>query len=399
MPDNNIYSKHYASKRRTNENNEIYHVVIFSCDNSFSVVKSKQCTRAEQDGFVCVQSGGKKYTGFVFESGTLEVCSKAADLLSQKQNEEIESDYERGKENNSSKDNNLNISDVPFSLSTNTATIEINPSSPQYSNPNTINMNHAVTPIREKTGGDKDWQRTRNESRFTNNRDTNTINTAGIATSAITPASSLYTDPTSISSSLSKNDNDLNLTQFYHHKRKKKSKIIEKDDNLSSSETESDEDEVVHLMDTMKTPTFYGRRLTHGIANDCVSNKSVILISLENPADDNNDEGKFPSSLIFKTNEDEPGIDLIKVPSTKEKANLYVTQLIEIMYTMEQLVALKPADTYDDDTYKLIQEAVRIKFKLSDEQLEQLFREWLREVFLAKRRVAVAKLKNMQHSE
>ncbi|CAF2861249.1 unnamed protein product [Rotaria sp. Silwood2] len=344
MPDNNIYSKHYASKRRTNENNEIYHVVIFSCDNSFSVVKSKQCTRAEQDGFVCVQSGGKKYTGFVFESGTLEVCSKAADLLSQKQNEEIESDYERGKENNSSKDNNLNISekktftslkDVPFSLSTNTATIEINPSSPQYSNPNTINMNHAVTPIREKTGGDKDWQRTRNESRFTNNRDTNTINTAGIATSAITPASSLYTDPTSISSSLSKNDNDLNL----------------------------------------------------------------ILISLENPADDNNDEGKFPSSLIFKTNEDEPGIDLIKVPSTKEKANLYVTQLIEIMYTMEQLVALKPADTYDDDTYKLIQEAVRIKFKLSDEQLEQLFREWLREVFLAKRRVAVAKLKNMQHSE
>lgn len=65
----NNYSKSYTSKRRTIENTEVYHVVIFPCDNSFSVVKSKQCSPAEQDGFVLVQSGSKKYMGFIFETG------------------------------------------------------------------------------------------------------------------------------------------------------------------------------------------------------------------------------------------------------------------------------------------------------------------------------------------
>ena len=41
---------------------------------------------------------------------------------------------------------------------------------------------------------------------------------------------------------------------------------------------------------------------------------------------------------------------------TKEKANLYITQMIQSMYTREQLVALQSADTYDDDKYKLIQD-------------------------------------------
>ena len=78
------------------------------------------------------------------------------------------------------------------------------------------------------------------------------------------------------------------------------------------------------------------------------------------------------------------------------------------MYTMEELAALQPADTYEDDRYKLIRgnnsiflsalypffsEAVPIKFKLDDEQVDQIFSEWLHEVFLAKRRVAVSKLK------
>ncbi|CAF4220109.1 unnamed protein product, partial [Rotaria magnacalcarata] len=39
------------------------------------------------------------------------VCSKAADVLSQKQHEDIESDYERGKENNSTSVISLNVSD------------------------------------------------------------------------------------------------------------------------------------------------------------------------------------------------------------------------------------------------------------------------------------------------
>jgi len=82
---------------------------------------------------------------------------------------------------------------------------------------------------------------------------------------------------------------------------------------------------------------------------------------------------------------------------------------------MEELVALQPAETYTDDRYKLIQgnnivflnyaniffflEAVRCKFKLDRDQLEQMFNGWLREVFLAKRRVAVAKMKSLNNTK
>jgi len=108
--------------------------------------------------------------------------------------------------------------------------------------------------------------------------------------------------------------------------------------------------------------------------------------------------------------------DLLKIPATRDKANLYVTTLIQVLYTMEELVALKPDETHEDDRYQSIRgntsvslyitmlilyllEAVRCKFKLTDDQLNQLFNDWLREVFLAKRRVAVAKLKPLNSNK
>jgi hypothetical protein len=58
---------------------------------------------------------------------------------------------------------------------------------------------------------------------------------------------------------------------------------------------------------------------------------------------------------MFQPSENDPPIDLLKIPGTKEKANLYVTTLVQLLYSMEELVALQPGDTYDDDRYKLIQ--------------------------------------------
>ena len=61
-------------------------------------------------------------------------------------------------------------------------------------------------------------------------------------------------------------------------KKKKKSKIIQ-DGNKSSSDTQSDEDEAVRLMDTTKTPTFRGRRLIHAVKNDSTLDKLVGIDS------------------------------------------------------------------------------------------------------------------------
>ncbi|CAM4795324.1 unnamed protein product, partial [Rotaria magnacalcarata] len=231
-----------------------------------------------------------------------DVCNKIADILSQKQHEDIESDYERGKENNSPSVISLNVSDmylyVPLLISTNRNTNESNLHSPQHVVYNSIGMNHAVTPIRRNTRGDKTT-----------------------ATSTTTTSSICYIDPPVLSSSPSRNNND---------------SVVVSGTSLSKS-----------------------------------------LLNAE----------------IFKENKDEPGIDLIKIPGTKGKANLYVTQLIKLCTPWNSWLHC------NQPTLIMIINAVRIKFKISDEQLDQLFSEWLREVFLAKRMVTVAKLKPIKDGD
>ncbi|CAF3087622.1 unnamed protein product, partial [Rotaria socialis] len=141
-------------------------------------------------------------------------------------------------------------------------------------------------------------------------------------------------------------------------------------------------------------------RIAKKTGNELVMNVvSQVLISLEEPANLDKDDASFSSFLILKSSDNESDVDLLKITGTRDKANLYVRTLIQVMYTMEELAALQPTDTYSDNRYKLIQEALCSKFKLSDDQLEQIFNEWLREVFLAKWRVAVAKIKPMKHNE
>ncbi|CAF3467777.1 unnamed protein product [Rotaria socialis] len=171
-------------------------------------------------------------------------------------------------------------------------------------------------------------------------------------------------------------------------KKKKRSKIIQDDD--SSSSTQSDEDEVSCLMDTIKNPIFHGRRSTHGVKNDSTSHKSTEAHSFSQRMETKylmlmlvcqerleemmksiyKNQIKIQKVLnkrqMLKSNGDEPGTDLIKVLGTKDKVNLYVTQLIQRMFAIEELFELQPS---------LFSEAVRIKFKRDDEQGEQLFSE------------------------
>lgn len=68
MLSSNAYAKHYLNRRPTDEV-EQYRLVLFPSDNSIAVVKSKQCSPAEHDGFVYVQSGRKKFTGVTLDEG------------------------------------------------------------------------------------------------------------------------------------------------------------------------------------------------------------------------------------------------------------------------------------------------------------------------------------------
>ena len=68
MSSSNAYAKQYSNRRPINDS-EQYKLILFPADNSIAVVKSKQCSPAEHDGFFHVQSGRKKFTGVVLEEG------------------------------------------------------------------------------------------------------------------------------------------------------------------------------------------------------------------------------------------------------------------------------------------------------------------------------------------
>ncbi|CAM4822114.1 unnamed protein product [Rotaria magnacalcarata] len=217
------------------------------CNSSSSVVKSKQCLSSGQDGLVLVQSGGKKYMGFVFETDNFQGCSTAADLLTQKQQEDNESDYERGKENESSQDINLNVSD----------------------------MKNVTTPIRVKGGGDrgriaKGWQRTRNGHCPTSNDDAHTINTASTTT-----AFTSCTDPKAMPLSSPTTDSNLILAlkntkiKFYFKYQ------LQGGDDTSSPDTQPDEDNFIKLIEPIKMPTFNGSRLARVVTTDSTINRSM----------------------------------------------------------------------------------------------------------------------------
>jgi hypothetical protein len=68
MSSSNVYAKQYSTQRPINES-EQYKLILFPADNSIAVVKSKQCSPAEHDGFFHVQSGRKKFSGVILEEG------------------------------------------------------------------------------------------------------------------------------------------------------------------------------------------------------------------------------------------------------------------------------------------------------------------------------------------
>ncbi|CAF3942546.1 unnamed protein product, partial [Rotaria sordida] len=203
------------------------------------------------------------------------------------------------------------------------------------------------------------WQRTRTECYPTSNADTNATNTASPTIVSIS-----CTDQKAMSLSSSTIDSDLMVTQgtptsnsisninvrkrsvidsFSSPRKEKKSKKVQEDDDTSSSDTESDKDDFIRSIEPIKPSKFKGRRL---IKIFCGTH---VFISLEESANVDNDDTSFPSSLIFKSSENEPGVNLLKIFGTQDKANLYVTMLIQLIYTMEELVVLQPADTYNDN--------------------------------------------------
>ncbi|CAF4418103.1 unnamed protein product, partial [Rotaria sp. Silwood2] len=88
---------------------------------------------------------------------------------------------------------------------------------------------------------------------------------------------------------------------------------------------------------------------------------------------------------MYKNPNDGNCVDLLSIAGVKQKMNLYVTSLIDIVFTREELLQLDANKIKYNDGYKLIQEAVRNKFRLSNDVFNTAWCD-LHETFLNKRR-------------
>ncbi|CAF1611024.1 unnamed protein product [Rotaria magnacalcarata] len=400
MSNRNISTRSCTLNRRPVEHSEVYHVIIFPCDNSFSVVKSKQCSPAEQDGFVFVQSGQKKYMGFIFATGKMDVdhqtmaklffdlgnfemSSKVADRLCQKRHEEIESDYERQNENTRPKEATSNtpektyttLKDVPLSIDIPVAVVH-QASSRQIVSNFTTTTNSATYII------------------------SNNLLLSSPVRETSLPTTKISSTTASSSNLNGRNRSTVDWSPSPSHNKKKKRSVKNQKDNVSSSDIESDDEDLIRTNEIIKTPTFTGRRITNSITTDCVTkvpidaesyfrqmekkyfspllialeriekmiqtlyknqlkiqktlNKKQVSIALDEPGADDNDDMNFPSSLIFNSADGMSSVDLLKIPATRDKANLYVTNLVEKMFSIDELVELKPDQTHEDSRYQMI---------------------------------------------
>ncbi|CAF1483606.1 unnamed protein product [Adineta ricciae] len=249
MSTTNSYAKHYLN-RRTIPETEVYKLVLFPSDNSIAVVKAKQCSPAEHDGFVFVQSGRKKFTGVVLQEGTLMECGHAADQLTRKTvNPEIESDYERHDDENSSKRHKRNPPEIPSLLGVPFAEKDANIQSDTQS--------------RIDIGVDKsnefDSPLSSSGSKVTKNGEVSVNETLSITRDkSCTSSSSIEV-----------------LSKLQTHRQQSRQKPLpnasfdEKDDSSSaSSETEDEVPVNIHVrshperLTTNETPTFVGRHVT-----------------------------------------------------------------------------------------------------------------------------------------
>jgi len=109
--------------------------------------------------------------------------------------------------------------------------------------------------------------------------------------------------------------------------------------------------------------------------------------------DEIGDQNDFKKELVY-TSADGVVTDLLRREAHKATANRYVTWLIDIVFKPNELVAVSAQDLPQDHRYQLIKDAVKNKFHLTLDEMEQIWL-WLHTVILAKRRTLDAKFKRL----
>ncbi|CAF3896532.1 unnamed protein product [Rotaria sp. Silwood2] len=453
LDDTNIYKKSYKTYSITNAEQK-YKLVIFPSDNTFSIVNNKQCSNSEHDGLITVQSGSKKYLAMVFKEGTMAELHEAQKLLGKAINTDIESDYDpEQKHKMKTKTTTIvkvqpreptitSLSDIPFEdLGKACKNVTINSQSKNIHS--TLgagdNLRYLKQTINNYHSNDCEDLKSSPQRQHSKRTKATNIKSKRQCTSSkkFTPPNTTISTPSStfiVDTQQSEYDDDDDSD--YENKpppRKPSNQTTPSSSSISilhtpkplagrkilgindDKEEPSQKELMVSLKQSLLSITnieekylkqiLIGQERQENMIKMLFENqkkiqkalcKKKIYIPLEEPnVEQSVEEKTFETIMMYKNPNDGNDVDLLSITGVKQKMNLYVTSLIDIVFTREELLQLDATKIKFDDGYKLIQEAVRNKFRLSDNILKI---EWcnLHETFLNKRRDIKKGLKKQQ---
>ncbi|CAF4111744.1 unnamed protein product [Rotaria magnacalcarata] len=94
MASTNIYEKHYFTKSRANNDDNLYVLILFKSDNTFVIKKKSNLHSITENGLVTIKDRNKSYVGYCLCEGSLTEIEAAADRLDKEMNTDLESDCE-----------------------------------------------------------------------------------------------------------------------------------------------------------------------------------------------------------------------------------------------------------------------------------------------------------------
>ncbi|CAF4396660.1 unnamed protein product, partial [Rotaria sp. Silwood2] len=376
----NTYSKHYLN-RRTNVEAEVYKLVLFPSDNSIAVVKAKQCSPAEHDGFFFVQSGKKKFMGVILEEGeplllfylslALYFCitasTSAISTLKGIAFEEQNSNIQRHTAStitvsakHSDHANTVqpsivnNNDDFPAVLPPTTTTLGEYPTS-------TPHIVHKSNKKHDKCSKHKRRKQSQHETSIT-------------SFEPFEPFDNTDSEPNDNEDESSANGrhhvdtNQLSRDETPTFVGRPVIKNNKKSKNTSAKFSSSANQQLMVCMNKLESqylrPLLVGQERIESMAKGLFANqkkiqnilrKQKVNISLLD-VDENEesiDHPSFVTSLEYKF-ADDTVIDLIQQNGTKEHANRYVTSLMDLLYKSEEICSMETKDFPKDERYILL---------------------------------------------
>ncbi|CAF1211534.1 unnamed protein product [Rotaria sordida] len=340
LDDTNIYKKSYKTYSITNTEQK-YKLVIFPSDNTFSIVNNKQCSNSEHYGLITVQSGS-----------TMAELHEAQKLLGKAMNTDIESDYDPEQENKmktkattivklQSKEPTItSLSDIPFGGLGNNACEDLR-----------------LSPQRQHS----------KRTKATNIKSKRQYISSKKPSNQTTPSSSSISilqtpKPLAGRKILGTNDDNEQPSQ-------KELVFLLKQSLLSITNIEEK-----YLKQILIEQERQENMIQMLFENQKKYKKPCIYIPLEEPnVEQPVEEKTFETIMMYKNPNDGNDVDLLSITGVKQKMNLYVTSLIYIVFTREELLQIDATKIKFNDGYKLIQVKLHILQSNSDFIIQSSF--------------------------